>query len=132
MDDLKRRLAGVYPYSIMGTEHPFGTTAIFSRDSADEDYVLNLQADQPAVVFESEINKDEDNGYFGLFAGIRTSRGQAAGYAGNHHGTYRRPKKTSAADSGGNPKTGRDSYPGMRLQQQRNVQFIQDFSENFE
>jgi endonuclease/exonuclease/phosphatase (EEP) superfamily protein YafD len=57
MDDLKRRLAGVYPYSIMGTEHPFGTTAIFSRYPANEAYVLDLQTDRPAVVFESEINK---------------------------------------------------------------------------
>ena len=56
MADLKQRLADIYPYSIMGNEHPYGTTAIFSRHPGREAYILDLQIDRPVVVFQSEIH----------------------------------------------------------------------------
>ena len=55
MADLKLNLADIYPYSIMGNEHPYGTTAIFSRHPGREAYILDLQIDRPVAVFESEI-----------------------------------------------------------------------------
>lgn len=57
MEELKERLGEVYPYSIMGHEHPFGTTAIFSRHPGTNAYILDVEADRTAVVFEAEINQ---------------------------------------------------------------------------
>ncbi|MFZ6027280.1 MAG: endonuclease/exonuclease/phosphatase family protein [Chloroflexota bacterium] len=59
MTELEQRLAGIYPYSIMGDEHPYGTTAIFSRHPGKEAYVLGLTTDRPAVVFRTEVSGKE-------------------------------------------------------------------------
>ncbi len=50
MDALVERLGETYPYSLMGGEHPYGTTAVFSRHPFLDSYVLDLKADRPAVV----------------------------------------------------------------------------------
>jgi endonuclease/exonuclease/phosphatase (EEP) superfamily protein YafD len=57
MDDLKQRLGNVYPYSIMGHEHPYGTTAIFSRHPSTRAYTLDLEIDRTAVAWEAQINQ---------------------------------------------------------------------------
>lgn len=50
MGALVERLGEAYPYSLMGGEHPYGTTAVFSRYPFLDSYVLDLNADRPAVV----------------------------------------------------------------------------------
>lgn len=56
MDALKERLQDQYPFSIMGNQNNFGTTAVFSRHPFSESYVLNLEVDRPAVVIKTEID----------------------------------------------------------------------------
>lgn len=55
MDALKDRLVNDYPYSLMGTENDFGTTAVFSKYPFADSYVLNLQADRPATIVKTNI-----------------------------------------------------------------------------
>ena len=57
MEALKQRLGDVYPYSIMGLEHSFGTTAIFSRHPSSNAYILDLGVGGTAVVWEAQINQ---------------------------------------------------------------------------
>lgn len=59
MSELEERLKEEYPYSLMGTPNDYGTTAVFSRHPVSEAYVLDLQADRPAVVVKTEINDQE-------------------------------------------------------------------------
>ena len=56
MDVLKERLAAEYPYFLMGFRNRYGTTAVFSQHLFIESYVLDLQADRPAVVVKTEVN----------------------------------------------------------------------------
>lgn len=55
MAALRFRLAEEYPYSIMGTENNFGTTAVFSRTPFVDSYVVDLQADRPATVVKTVV-----------------------------------------------------------------------------
>jgi vancomycin resistance protein VanJ len=55
MAALIERLKDVYPFYLMGAEHPYGTTAAFSRHSLLDAYVLDLQADRPAVVLTVDV-----------------------------------------------------------------------------
>ena len=56
MNALKDRLQNDYPYSLMGTENDFGTTAVFSKYPLTDSYVLDLQADRPATIVKVNIN----------------------------------------------------------------------------
>jgi endonuclease/exonuclease/phosphatase (EEP) superfamily protein YafD len=56
MAALRERLAEEYPYSLLGDEHPYGTTAAFSRYPVIDAHVLDLRADRPAVVMTVEVN----------------------------------------------------------------------------
>ncbi|MBK9926988.1 MAG: endonuclease/exonuclease/phosphatase family protein [Anaerolineales bacterium] len=56
MDALKDRLAGKYPYSVFGTENDYGTTTVFSKSPLDVSYILDLQADRPAVVVKTKVH----------------------------------------------------------------------------
>jgi len=56
MDALRVRLKNDYPYSLMGTENTFGTTAVFSKYPLTDSYVLDLHADRPATIVQANIN----------------------------------------------------------------------------
>jgi endonuclease/exonuclease/phosphatase (EEP) superfamily protein YafD len=58
MARLRERLRADYPYSIMGTENNYGTTAIFSQHAFTHSTVLDLQADRPAVVVKTKVKDD--------------------------------------------------------------------------
>jgi endonuclease/exonuclease/phosphatase (EEP) superfamily protein YafD len=55
MEALIERLGTAYPYFLMGTEHPYGTTAAFSRYPVQEAYILDLTYDRPAVVLNVNV-----------------------------------------------------------------------------
>ena len=57
MEQLKQRLGGVYLYSIMGQEHSYGTTAIFSRHPSINAYTLDIGVGGTAVVWETQIHQ---------------------------------------------------------------------------
>jgi endonuclease/exonuclease/phosphatase (EEP) superfamily protein YafD len=59
MGALVERLGETYPYSLMGGEHPYGTTAIFSRHPLVESYMLDLKTDRPAVVVKVSVGGQE-------------------------------------------------------------------------
>ncbi|MFN8426132.1 MAG: endonuclease/exonuclease/phosphatase family protein [Anaerolineales bacterium] len=59
MSELEERLGDEYPYSLMGTQNDYGTTAVFSRYPVTGAYVLDLQADRPAVIVKTKINDQE-------------------------------------------------------------------------
>ena len=59
MSELEKRLRDEYPYSLMGTQNDYGTTAVFSRYPFIESSVLDLQADRPAVVVKVMVNEEE-------------------------------------------------------------------------
>lgn len=59
MSELEKRLSDEYPYSLMGTQNDYGTTAVFSRYPFVESSVLDLQADRPAVVVKVKVNDEE-------------------------------------------------------------------------
>ena len=59
MSELEERLGNEYPYSLMGTQNDYGTTAIFSRHPVTDAYVLDLQADRPAVIVKTKIDDQE-------------------------------------------------------------------------
>lgn len=52
MAALTKELYKEYRYSLMGFEHPYGTTATFSRYPVSSAYVLDLHADRPAIVMK--------------------------------------------------------------------------------
>lgn len=59
MAELQILLADEYQYSLMGTEHEWGTTAVFSRypfTSDTDAFVLDLENDRPAVVVRTNID----------------------------------------------------------------------------
>lgn len=56
MDALRQRLASEYPYSMMGTIHDYGTTAVFSKQPFRNANILDLGADRPAVIVQTEVN----------------------------------------------------------------------------
>lgn len=53
---LQQALADEYPWSYLGPEHPYGSTAIFSRASVVEFKDLDLRADRAAVVAEVQVD----------------------------------------------------------------------------
>jgi vancomycin resistance protein VanJ len=55
MAALRERLSAQYPYSLMGDEHPYGTTAAFSRYPVIDSHVLDLKADRPGVVLTVDV-----------------------------------------------------------------------------
>lgn len=59
MSELERRLGDEYPYSSMGSQNDYGTTAVFSRHPIIASSVLDLQADRPAVVVKLGIGNEE-------------------------------------------------------------------------
>jgi endonuclease/exonuclease/phosphatase (EEP) superfamily protein YafD len=59
MAALKEQLAEEYPYSLMGNEHSYGTTAVFSRYPVTDAHVLDLQADRPAVLVRTKVQERE-------------------------------------------------------------------------
>ncbi|MCI0555677.1 MAG: endonuclease/exonuclease/phosphatase family protein [Anaerolineae bacterium] len=59
MSELEQRLGEEYPYSLMGTQNDYGTTAVFSRHPIIESSVLDLQADRPAVVVKIKLDNQE-------------------------------------------------------------------------
>lgn len=59
MTALEAHLAHEYPYSLMGNENIYGTTAIFSRYPVTDMYILDLQADRPAVVVKTKVQERE-------------------------------------------------------------------------
>jgi endonuclease/exonuclease/phosphatase (EEP) superfamily protein YafD len=59
MSQLSLRLERVYPYSLMGDEHIYGTPAVFSRHPIIDAYILDLEADRPAVVTKIQIDDTE-------------------------------------------------------------------------
>lgn len=56
MAALQVRLDEEYPYSVMGFENQYGTTAVFSRHPIVDSDVLDLKADRPAVVVKTEVS----------------------------------------------------------------------------
>jgi hypothetical protein len=59
MDALEERLAIHYPYSQLGLENEFGTTAVFSRYPFTDVYILDLESDRPPVVIKTKILNQE-------------------------------------------------------------------------
>lgn len=59
MRALVERLQTTYPYFVIGTENPFGTTAIFSQHPISASRILDLQADRPAVMIRTQIQAHE-------------------------------------------------------------------------
>ncbi|HIP71897.1 MAG TPA: hypothetical protein EYH05_10945 [Anaerolineae bacterium] len=53
---MEKQIGTDYPYSLLGTENQYGTTAVFSKHPILNSYVLDLQADRPAVIIQTEIN----------------------------------------------------------------------------
>ncbi len=57
MQSLRQRFASAYPYTVMGTLDPFGTTAVLSKHPILNQTILDLGVDRPAVIITTEINK---------------------------------------------------------------------------
>ena len=57
MTALQERLADEYPYSIHGTNHDYGVTAVFSRYPLAENQILDLGEDRRAVIVRVQINE---------------------------------------------------------------------------
>ncbi len=57
MLQLLKRLRDLYPYSSLGDEYPWGTTAIFSRHPLRGTRILNLEADRSAIVTQAQIGE---------------------------------------------------------------------------
>ena len=55
MAALQSRLHTQYPYSLMATPHPYGTTAILSRHALLDAYTVDLQTDRAATVVKVKI-----------------------------------------------------------------------------
>ena len=58
MAESQSLISDEYPYSLMGTEHEWGTTAVFSRHPFEDAFVLDLENDRPAVVVRTSINDE--------------------------------------------------------------------------
>jgi endonuclease/exonuclease/phosphatase (EEP) superfamily protein YafD len=56
MRALQKRLAKEYPYSLMGSENDYGTTAVFSRHPIEAAEEWDLDADRPAVAVRLRIH----------------------------------------------------------------------------
>lgn len=59
MAALQLRLQDLYPYTKLGTPNPYGTTAVLSRYEFVDAYILDLNADRPAVVVKVKIAGQE-------------------------------------------------------------------------
>lgn len=59
MAALAEKLAQDYPYSRMGSERTYGTTAVYSRYPLSEVHILDLQADRPAVMVKARVQERE-------------------------------------------------------------------------
>ena len=59
MASLRMNLNEMYPYSMIGPENPYGTTAVFSKHPFTESYILDLEADRDAVVVKAEVEGQE-------------------------------------------------------------------------
>ena len=59
MEQLQKRLQGNYPYSVLGVDKDFGTTAVFSRFPFTYSKVLDLQAPRPATLIKTKIGDQE-------------------------------------------------------------------------
>ena len=59
MSSLVERLAKDYPYSSIGYQNQYGTTAAFSRYPVTDSYILDLKADRPAVVLHVDLEGKE-------------------------------------------------------------------------
>jgi endonuclease/exonuclease/phosphatase (EEP) superfamily protein YafD len=59
MAALEEKLAQEYPYFLIGQKNAYGTTAVFSRHPLTDTYVLDLQADRPAVVVRTKVQERE-------------------------------------------------------------------------
>ena len=59
MAALREQLQSDYPWSMSGAEHPFGTTAVFSRHAFVGGKVLDLEADRTAVVVQVTVAGQE-------------------------------------------------------------------------
>lgn len=57
MTALQDRLADEYPYSIHGTNHDYGVTAVFSHYPLAEKQILDLGEDRRAVIVRTQINE---------------------------------------------------------------------------
>ncbi len=57
MKEVAKQIGADYPYSLLGTENQYGTTAVFSKYPILNSYVLDLQAGRPAVVIQTKINE---------------------------------------------------------------------------
>jgi endonuclease/exonuclease/phosphatase (EEP) superfamily protein YafD len=55
MSELTARLQDLYPFSLRGHEHPYGTTATFSRYPVISSRVLSLELDRSAVVLQVDV-----------------------------------------------------------------------------
>ncbi len=56
MAGLLERLSGAYPHSLIADEHPYGTTAVFSRFPFIESRIIDTQADRKAVLVQVNAN----------------------------------------------------------------------------
>ena len=59
MAALQSRLHTQYPYTLMATPHPYGTTAILSRHALLDAYTVDLQTDRAATVVKVKIAEQE-------------------------------------------------------------------------
>jgi endonuclease/exonuclease/phosphatase (EEP) superfamily protein YafD len=59
MDSLEELLVSQYPFSQIGTDNDYGTTAIFSKYPITSSEVLELMVDRPAVVVRVDVNGRE-------------------------------------------------------------------------
>lgn len=59
MAALQSLLQAQYPYTLMATPHPYGTTAILSRHVLLDAYTVDLQADRAATVVKVKIAGQE-------------------------------------------------------------------------
>jgi endonuclease/exonuclease/phosphatase (EEP) superfamily protein YafD len=59
MSGLEERLGDEYPYSLIGAQTDYGTTAVFSHHQIIESAVLDLQADRPAVLVKIKAHNQE-------------------------------------------------------------------------
>lgn len=55
MAQLQERLAAEYPYSLMGTRHEYGSTAVFSRYPFVDQQIIDLGDDRPATLVVVEV-----------------------------------------------------------------------------
>ena len=59
MAALQSRLQKQYPYTLLATPHPYGTTAILSRHAFIDTHIVGLHADRPALVVKIKVAGQE-------------------------------------------------------------------------